>query len=785
MLSILRYTWQQHDHMLLLLAAAIWTVGSLCLFLILQRSLEFTKHRRHQWSAISACTGGIGVWATHFVAMLGHRDGMPMHYDIGLTAISVAIIIALFWIALRPLGERRDTLTAVQAGLISTAGVGLMHFIGMAAVTDVSLTYRPGPIVGATIVSSLAFIGAFVAFGRLRGWKQVAIPALLAIVAVCAVHFSAMAATTMTMIPGHDVHGEGDRLWLVTAIVVAVAGVLAATGTAFMIDRYLSDLKGLADATLEGLAIIHGTTIIEANARFVTLTGVEQRQLLGMSPDAYLVAADGMPLLTQRAMPVEVALMPSRETVAGDQRIFEAMTHHIEYRGRDCLVLALRDLTEERAAQRQIEHMARHDPLTDLPNRALLDERLQHAIALANREKQPLALLALDLDRFKAVNDIFGHAAGDQVLCRVAAILRDSVRATDTIARIGGDEFTILQVGARQPEGARALSERILAAFSDQMDMARDPTAVGVSIGVAVYPDDAVSPENLRHGADIALYRAKETGRGVACFFDQDMDRAVRERRALEHDLRHAVLRRQLHVAYQPLISTADGCISGYEALLRWSHPQRGSISPEDFIPIAEESGSIVQLGEWILREACATAATWEPHLTLAINVSPIQIQLSTLPDTIATVLAETGFPAERLELEITENVLMKDRNAALALLTRLKALGLRIVMDDFGTGYSSLSNLQSFPFDKIKIDKSFVAAMEDDNAARSIIRAIVGIGRSLSLPVVAEGVETPAQRRMITEEGCAQAQGFLFGHPERMDEKARSYRASLRDAAA
>ena len=377
-----------------------------------------------------------------------------------------------------------------------------------------------------------------------------------------------------------------------------------------------------------------------------------------------------------------------------------------------------------------------------------------------------MAVLALDLDRFKAVNDIFGHAEGDRVLCRVADILRSCTRAVDTVARIGGDEFVIVQVGAAQPEGAKILADRILSTFAAEMDVTRDPMAVGVSIGVAVYPDDAGDPDTLRHGADVALYRAKQAGRGTARFFDQQMDAEVRNRRNLEHDLRHAILRRQLHVAYQPLVSTIGGAVAGYEALLRWRHPVMGEISPEVFIPIAEDTGSIVALGEWVLREACRTAATWPDDYAVSVNVSTVQFKVATLPDLVATVLAETDLHPSRLELEITESVLMKDRASALHTLNRLKALGVRIVMDDFGTGYSSLSNLQSFPFDKIKIDRSFIGAIEDDEAARSIIRAIVGLGRGLNLPVVAEGVETEAQRRMVADEGCPQAQGFLFGRP-------------------
>jgi diguanylate cyclase (GGDEF)-like protein len=289
------------------------------------------------------------------------------------------------------------------------------------------------------------------------------------------------------------------------------------------------------------------------------MLGVEPRLLIGETPARWLMVTDHRTLLVTRDVPVEATLVTSDQ---GEQ-VFEIATHSIEYRGRDCLVLALRDLTEKKAAQRKIEHMARHDTLTDLPNRSLLDERLTHGLALARREEQHLALIALDLDRFKAVNDIFGHAAGDEILRRVARILSGAARSTDTVARIGGDEFVILQVGAAQPAGAQALVGRIFENFACEMDTARDPTAVGISVGVAIFPNDAADGETLRHGADIALYRAKQSGRGTVCFFDQEMDASVRARRALEHDLRHALLRGQIHAAFQPLVTTSDGRLSG------------------------------------------------------------------------------------------------------------------------------------------------------------------------------------------------------------------------------
>jgi diguanylate cyclase (GGDEF)-like protein len=409
-----------------------------------------------------------------------------------------------------------------------------------------------------------------------------------------------------------------------------------------------------------------------------------------------------------------------------------------------------------------VEHLAAHDALTDLPNRAHFTMVLDQLC----KSGENFALHALDLDRFKAVNDVFGHAAGDAILCRVAALLRDNVSRRDLVSRIGGDEFLIIQRDVHGVDDAQQLAQRILNAFAVEMDITRDPMAVGVSIGVALFPDDAQHGEMLRHHADFALYRAKEGGKGTARFFDQDMDRLVRERRNLEHDMRHAVARGQLRLMYQPLVSTDAAEIIGYEALLRWDHPERGTVAPTQFIPIAEDIGAIIPIGEWVLREACNTALQWPDHVSIAVNVSAVQFQMPNLPAIVASALQDSGLAPHRLELEVTESVMLRDRESALNILHRLKMLGVHIVMDDFGTGYSSLSNLQAFPFDKIKIDRSFVSQLTREDSARSILRAIIGLGRSLELPVVAEGVETEAQRKIISDEGCPQAQGFYFGAP-------------------
>ncbi|MFT3998326.1 MAG: EAL domain-containing protein, partial [Asticcacaulis sp.] len=530
---------------------------------------------------------------------------------------------------------------------------------------------------------------------------------------------------------------------------------------AVFLDRYLTDLRGLIDATMEGFVVVREGRIVQANDALCHLSGYSQSELTSQRLDELLI--DERPdAATSDASRFEAAL----RRADGTRRLIEVAIHTVQFRGTLSQVVSMRDLTEKKEAERKIAHMARHDGLTGLPNRHLLDERLTEALERAEASEGRVALLALDLDRFKAVNDIFGHAKGDEILCRVAEILKTAVRGLDTVARMGGDEFLIVQDGITSPEDARILSRRILEAFAREMDMARDPTAVGVSIGVAVYPDDAGDAAALKHHADIALYRAKQSGRGNVRFFAASMDEEVRARRQLEHDLRLAVQRHEMSVVYQPLVTSATGEVCGYEALLRWAHPELGLIPPDSFIPIAEESGSIVHLGEWVLNEACLEAARWQGELTIAVNVSPVQFQLPSLVGVVRSALMRSGLAPQRLELEVTETVLMRDKANILSMFKQLKALGVRIVMDDFGTGYSSLNSLQSFPFDKIKIDRSFIGSVEDDCAARSIVRAIAGLGRSLNLTVVAEGVETEQQRRMVIDEGCSEAQGYYFGKP-------------------
>ncbi len=421
------------------------------------------------------------------------------------------------------------------------------------------------------------------------------------------------------------------------------------------------------------------------------------------------------------------------------------------------------DLASSRA---EAHRLALHDTLTGLPNRAMFAERVTDALEQMRRSNHTIAMLCVDLDRFKQVNDTLGHPSGDKLLARVADRLRTTVRDGDTVARLGGDEFAIVQCPIAGAYEVRAVAERLIRALSLPYDIDGQQVTIGASIGVAFAPDDTVDGAELLKLADLALYRAKSDGRGVFRFFEAGMDTNLQARQRLETELRVAVDEQQFEVFYQPLIELASNRVIGFEALIRWRHPDRGLVSPDDFIPIAEETGLIVPMGDWVLRQACVDAMAWPPHISVAVNISAVQFRSDALKSSVLDALAFSGLEPSRLELEFTETALLTDARSTFTILQQLQAFGVRIAMDDFGTGYSSLSYLRSFPFNKIKIDQSFVREIETDRDCKSIVRAVVALGLSLGISTTAEGVESQSQVEYLRAEGCDVVQGYYFSRP-------------------
>jgi diguanylate cyclase (GGDEF)-like protein/PAS domain S-box-containing protein len=432
-----------------------------------------------------------------------------------------------------------------------------------------------------------------------------------------------------------------------------------------------------------------------------------------------------------------------------------------------CLIAVIEDVTERKKAEQRIAFLAHHDALTGLANRVALVQKIDEAAARQRRRDEPFTVLLLDLDRFKQVNDTLGHPAGDTLLIEVATRLKLLLRETDVLARLGGDEFAIIQAGeANQRDAARALAERIIASLAKPFAIDAADINIGTSIGIALAPEHGAGSDSLLKMADLALYRAKSAGRNGYCFFAQEMSEIASARQEIEADLRRAVQQDEFELYYQPIIDAKTRRICSVEALVRWRHPTKGLISPELFIPLAEETGLIMQIGDWVLRKACSEAVTWPSDVKVAVNLSLVQFRKTDLPDVVARVLVDCGLRPERLELEITETALIESAAECLPALRQFKALGITIVLDDFGTGYSSLSQLAMFPFDRIKIDKSFTQNMTKRSECAAIISATLTLAQSLDIQTTAEGVETVDQYRLLRLAGVTSLQGFLFQRP-------------------
>jgi diguanylate cyclase (GGDEF)-like protein/PAS domain S-box-containing protein len=447
-------------------------------------------------------------------------------------------------------------------------------------------------------------------------------------------------------------------------------------------------------------------------------------------------------------------------------------------------VMVFHDVSASRALTLKLAYIAQHDSLTGLPNRSLLNDRLSQAIAVAQRHHTALALFYLDLDRFKLINDSLGHPVGDRLLQSVAMRLGECVRATDTVSRLGGDEFVILLSEVAHDKDAAVCADKLLQAIRMPYMLDDHELHVTASIGIVIHPGDGVEVEALLQNADSAMYEAKKHGRNIFQFYRSDLNSSASERQALENGLRHAIQRHELELYYQPIVSLSTGAIAGVEALVRWHHPTFGFVLPEQFISIAEESGLIVPIGRWVLREACRQAKAWQdvgfPRVRLAVNISAVELRSREFVAGVGTILAHTGFDARNLELELTETFLMQDSKSTALVLSAIKELGVQLALDDFGTGYSSLSYMRRFPIDTLKVDRSFVRDLTMDASDASVVSAVINMGKSLHMRVVAEGVEALDQLIFLKEHGCSEAQGYHFSQPLRAGDFADWMRRSV-----
>ncbi|MBV8841072.1 MAG: EAL domain-containing protein [Alphaproteobacteria bacterium] len=787
----------EHDLRLVVLAGIVCFLASLSAISLFNRARATSGLARVAWVVGAGVATGFGIWSTHFIAMLAYDPGTLIAYDVALTAISLAVAVAITTGGLAAAAYGKSWRSAAFGGAIVGGGVASMHYLGMFAVQIPGHIGWASELVVVSIVLGIILGAAGLSLAtRGDNTRTTLIAAATVTLAIVSHHFTAMGAVEITPDPTRAIEAFSlSPAALAIAIAGAAMSVLGISIVGALSDRRLaartdqfarteqklirdseaalSAQNVKLDAALNNMS--HGLLMFDRDSN-LALCNERYIEMYGVSPDVVRPGCSFRALLEHRAAGGTFVGDIDRHIAEWQRAMAEGKPKNyvVEFPGGRTISITNRpmpgggwvatheDVTERRRAEMQIAHLAHHDPLTQLPNRIAFNERLQATLESAAETQKGFAMLCLDLDRFKEVNDVFGHAAGDELLREVATRLKGAAQGA-FVARLGGDEFTLIVSDPNADAGA--LAERLQAALAEEISVGDHSVRSGVTIGIAIYPSDGTDANTLLANADAALYRGKSEGRGSVRYFEAEMDTRLRDRRLLLQELRLAVERHELRLFYQPQ-ARIDGEVIGFEALLRWHHPTRGMVQPGLFIPVAEESGLIIQLGEWVLREACREAASWPNPLQIAVNLSPVQFQHGDLPKLIHEVLLATGLAAGRLELEITEGVLVGDFARAVSILRRLKALGVRIAMDDFGTGYSSLSYLQAFPFDKIKIDQTFVAKLKNNPQSEAIVRAVIGLGHGLNLPVVAEGVETHEQNAFLLREECDEIQGFLIGRP-------------------
>ncbi len=775
-----------HDLRLVALAVAICFLASAVAISLFHRAQATTGRMQLVWLSLDAVTAGCGIWATHFIAMLAYDPIIGAGYNLVLTIVSLLIAVFITGAGLAAALFKFGRWTAAAAaigGAVVGCGIAAMHYIGMLALeVPGRITWIPALVVASVALGlSLGSIALHFAAKR-DDWANTLPAVVLLASAILATHFTGMGAVLFmpdpTRLPEAGSLSPASFSLVVaavTTVILVLSFVVALTDRRS--QRQLQQQKILLNAALENMS--QGLCMFDRDGRIV-LFNDRYAKMMGVSP-AWLTGRSLLDLVKCRKRSGEFAGDPEPffARVLEDMREGKSGSRIMETSAGRALrvvdqpkqgggwVATFEDITESREAQARIAHMAHHDALTGLANRTQLVEKLAGAFAVLPTRGGSVAVHFLDLDRFKSVNDTLGHDGGDFLLKTVAERLRSLTRAGDVVARLGGDEFVVVQTEVRDRNQARDFARRLAAAVTAPMTLNGQPIIATASVGVALGPADGANPERLLKSADLALYKAKAAGRNCVRFFLAEMDIELQKRFKLERIIRDAVQNDRFELHYQPLYKMAGRRLIGFEALIRLVAVDGSVIPPLVFIPIAEDLRLIDKIGGWVLREACRTAATWPGDFTIAVNLSPAQFTAGRVSEVVAAALDESALAAHRLELEITETLLLGNSAAIMTELQTLKAMGIAIVMDDFGTGYSSLSYLWRFPFDKIKIDRSFMQGFDGSSGdARTVVKTIIALGRELNMRVTVEGVETAAQAAFLDEADGDQAQGFFFGEP-------------------
>jgi len=773
----------EHDFIHVLMSTLVLGFSSACAQVVFVRSLAAQSRRgQFTWMIASGTVMGIGTWATHFIALRGYRPGFAVEFDGWITILSPLITIAGFIATAVLLTPGKTVLTPGMTvarrfgcAVFATASVAAMHFFGMSALkASAIIEYDPVFNLVAFGFGFISFSGTYFA-GLLKSPRLGSgVAWLSSLFAVASIHFIGAAGTTL--IP---IKGLATPVWVLSTghvgfvIALAVGLILIVAALAVGLDRLIQSMRYqeqrklslLADSAFEGLFVVSSTgKVVEANLTAQTMLDTSRDALCGRQITDLLQMDDltDLSLLTDQNFPERSLTLAS-----GSRMIVGINSRAISDNASSFIVFAVHDRTERIRNEARVRALAYRDALTGLANRVTFNMALSSAIKNSPTATCDLAVMIIDIDDFKEVNDQFGHQAGDLLLKTVARRMAHNVRKGDLVARLSGDEFAVILRGRADKAQIAKAAGALLSAISEPLTLGQRKLSVGASLGISVGVPPSGGMTRVLTSADRALYSAKKSGRGCFRFYGRELHREHENRRTLETALHNAIMLEQFELHYQPKVCSRTRAILGQEALVRWRRADHGLVYPDQFIPIAEQSLLINQIGKWTLRTACEAAATWDEYITVAVNLSARQLLDPDLVENVRLALEGSGIAPCRLELEITESALIQNTLLAIAVLNDLKAIGVQIALDDFGTGFSSMSHVQIFPFDRIKIDRSFVAAMNADRKSRAIVESIIHLAHALKIPVVAEGVETEDQAAALARLACEELQGYLIARPQ------------------